>query len=392
MSRAFFTPQRLVACAVPCVALLAALAAAAAPDRQRTEADLRSVTERIERVQRQVQQDAVEKNRLNKDLRSAEQSVARARGGLTELRSQRDERNAARRKLVADRTAREAERRRTEEDLAKQVRAAYFMGSNEPIKMLLNQRNPAEFTRNLTYYGYFGRLRAAQIGDIAASIAAIDDLTARIDAEDAELARLEQRQKAQVGELESARRQRGQVLASLEKESQSRAAQLARLQKQQQQLDTLLRQLSRATEAVPFDPNAPFAQLRGKLAWPVAGRIDVDFGGLRPGGLRSDGIEIDAERGSNVRAVHEGRVVYSDWLPGRGLLIILDHGNGYLSLYGHNEQLFRPVGTRVQAGETIASAGDSGGRRRAGVYFEIRRAGKPVDPRGWFRSKAPPAS
>jgi murein hydrolase activator len=384
-------PSRVLIAAL-CTGLgLAAAVPAAQQSRQRAEADLRSVTERIERVQRQVQQDAVEKSRLNRDLREAEQSVAKARGSLAELRSQREERTAARRKLVADRTAREADRARTEADLALQVRTAYFMGRNEPLKLLLNQRSPAEFSRNLQYYSYFGRLRATQIEAIAQNIAVIDDLTAQIDAEDAELARLEQKQKTQVGQLESARKQRGQVLASLEKESQGRNAQLARLQKQQAQLETLLKQLSRATEAVPFDPNAPFAQLRGKLAWPVNGKVDIDFGGTRPGGLRSDGIEIDAERGTNVRAVHEGRVVYSDWLPGRGLLIILDHGNGYLSLYGHNEQLFKQVGSRVQAGEAIATAGDSGGRRRAGLYFEIRRAGKPVDPRGWFRSKAPPA-
>jgi murein hydrolase activator len=385
-------PPRLAAVLAATMALGLAMALPAAQqDRKRTETELRALAERIERVQRQVQQDALEKDRLSRDLRAAEMSVAKARGGLTELREQRAERAEARRQL-ADRLAeREAAQKRTEEDLAAQLRAAYLMGRNEPLKMLLNQRSPGEFSRNVTYYSYFGRLRAAQIREIEQNIAQIEQLTAQIDAEDAELARLEGRQKEQVAELESARKQRGQVLASLQKQSATRSAQLARMQQQQAQLEKLLKQLSRATEAVPFDPNAPFAQLRGKLAWPVAGSIDVDFGGQRAGGMRSDGIEIDAERGASVRAVHEGRVVYSDWLPGRGLLIILDHGNGYLSLYGHADQLFRQAGSRVQAGEIIATAGDSGGRRRAGLYFEIRRAGKPVDPRGWFRSKAPPA-
>jgi septal ring factor EnvC (AmiA/AmiB activator) len=374
------------------VALCTALALPAAQqDRKRAEADLQALTDRIERVQRQMQQDAVEKDRLSRDLRAAETSVARARGGLAELRAQRAERSAARRQLAERRAEREAAQQRTEQDLAAQLRAAYLMGRNEPLKMLLNQRSPAEFSRNLTYYSYFGRLRATQIREISDNIAQIEQLTAEIDAEDAELARLEGRQKDQVAELESARKQRGQVLASLQKQSATRTAQLARMQQQQAQLERLLKQLSRATEAVPFDPNAPFAQLRGKLAWPVAGTVDVDFGGQRAGGMRSDGIEIDAERGASVRAVHEGRVVYSDWLPGRGLLIILDHGNGYLSLYGHADQLFRQAGTRVQAGEVIAAAGDSGGRRRAGLYFEIRRAGKPVDPHGWFRSRIPPS-
>jgi septal ring factor EnvC (AmiA/AmiB activator) len=243
----------------------------------------------------------------------------------------------------------------------------------------------------LTYYGYFGRLRAGQIDQLNENIAKIDELGAEIDAEDAELARLEEEQKDRVSELESARKQRGRVLASLEKESQGRTAQLARLRKEQQQLEQLLRELARASEAAPYDPDSPFARLQGKLAWPVAGRIAVDFGETAAGGLRSNGIEIDAEPGASVRAVHEGRVVYADWLPGRGLLLILDHGNGYLSLYGHNEQLFQQVGARVKAGDTIATAGDTGGRKRPGLYFEIRRAGKPVDPRAWFRSRVPPA-
>jgi murein hydrolase activator len=372
--------------------LLAALALPAAqPDRKRTEANLRAVTERIERVQRQVQQDAVEKDRLNRDLREAERSVARAQGELSRLRTERAQRTAARRELVAERERRQAERRRTEADLATQLRAAYLMGRNEPLKLLLNQRDPAQFGRNLTYYGYLGRLRAEQISQINDNIAKIDAITAQIDEENARLEELEGRQKVRVGELDAARRQRGQVLATLEKESRGRTATLQRLQQQRQQLDRLLKELSRVTESAPFDPNDPFARLRGKLGWPVAGRLVTSFNDTVVGSFRSNGIEIDADRGSNVLAVHEGRVIYSDWHPGRGLLIILDHGNGYLSLYGHNEQLFKTAGTRVQAGETIATAGDSGGRKRPGLYFEIRKAGKPVDPRGWFRSGTPPA-
>lgn len=363
---------------------------AAQSERGRTEAELRALTERIERVQRQVQQDAVEKNRLNRDLREAERSVARVRGSLSELRARRAERTAAREQLVADRAGREAEKRRAEDDLAAQLRAAYFMGRNEPLKLLLNQQSPATFQRNLAWYSYFGRSRAQQIAKIKDNIAKIDELTAQIDAEDAELARLEDEQRRRVGELESARQQRGRVLASLEAESRNRTAQLTRLRNEQQQLERLLRDLSRVTEAAPYDPNAPFGRTQGRLAWPVAGRIGVNFGQTLAGGLKSNGIEIDADRGAQVRAVHEGRVVYADWLPGRGLLIILEHGNGYLSLYGHADQLFKQVRSTVRAGEVIATAGDSGGRKSPGLYFEIRRDGKPVDPRGWFRTAAPP--
>jgi murein hydrolase activator len=179
-------------------------------------------------------------------------------------------------------------------------------------------------------------------------------------------------------------------LSSWTAESRNRGAQLKRLQQQQQQLERLLAELRRATEATPFDPNDPFARLRGRLSWPVAGRIETGYGDNVAGGLRSNGIAIAADRGAPVRAVHEGRVIFADWLSGRGLLIILDHGNGYLSLYGHAEQLFKQAGATVQAGETIAAAGDSGGRARPGLYFEIRRAGKPVNPSGWFKSPSPP--
>jgi len=370
---------------------LAALALPAAqPDRARAEANLRSLKDRIERIQRQVQDDAAEKDRLTRDLRAAEQSVAMAQGELGKVRSKRTETSAERARLQDERTQRMAERDRTQGDLAAQLRSSYMMGRSEPLKMLLNQRNPASFQRNLTYYGYFGRDRAKKINLITQNIADIDELARQIEQQDSQLAQIEVQRQRRVQELDKARRSRGRVLASLEVESRNRGAQLKRLQQQQQQLENLLAELRRATEATPFDPNDPFAKLRGRLSWPVAGKVEVGYGDTIAGGFRSNGIEITADRGTTVKAVHEGRVIFADWLSGRGLLIILDHGNGYLSLYGHNEQLFKQAGATVQAGEAIASAGDSGGRARPGLYFEIRRAGKPVNPSGWFKSPAPP--
>ena len=363
---------------------------AAQPDRARAEANLRSLKERIERIQRQVREDAAEKDRLTRDLRAAEQSVSRAQGELGKVRSQRSETSAERAKLQAQRTERMAERDRTQGDLAAQLRSAYMMGRSEPLKMLLNQRSPAQFQRNLTYYGYFGRDRASKINLITQNIAQIDELARQIEEQDNQLAQLEDQRRKRVQELDKARRSRGQVLASLQAESRNRGAQLKRLQQQQQQLENLLAELRRATESAPFDPDDPFGQLRGRLSWPVAGRVETAYGASLAGGLRSNGIEIAADRGATVRAVHQGRVIFADWLSGRGLLIILDHGNGYLSLYGHNEQLFKQAGATVEAGDAIASAGDSGGRARPGLYFEIRRAGKPVNPSGWFKSPAPP--
>jgi murein hydrolase activator len=373
------------------LAMLGSLAASGAtPSRTRTEADLKAVEARIERVRQQVQRDAEQKDRLSRDLRAAEQSVAGVRSELSRLRDERTQRNAAREKLDAERAERESARNQMRQDLAEQIRAAYIMGRHEPLKLLLNQRNPAQFGRNLAYYGYFGRLRASQIGEINANLAKIDELKAKIEEEDAELRRIEEARQQRLTEMEKARRLRGRVLANLEKESRSRSATLARLQTQQTQLERLLRELSRAVES-ESDPNDVFAKLRGKLAWPVAGHVASGFGDTRAGGVKWNGLMIDADQGATVKAVHDGRVMFADWLSGFGLLIILDHGNGYMSVYGHNEQLFKKADAQVKAGETIAAAGDSGGRSQTGLYFEIRRRGKPVDPRPWFRSGAPPA-
>lgn len=371
--------------------LFAALALPAAQARKApTEADLKALNEQITRLQRQQQNDAEEKDRQIRELRLAEQAVSKAQGELGKVRSQRAERSAERERLAAERAMREAERRRTQSDLAAQLRSSYMMGRSEPLKMLLNQRNPAQFRRNLTYYGYFGRDRARQIAVINDNIAQIEDLRRRIDEEDTELAKLETERQRRAQDADQARKQRDRVLARLDSDSKKRGAELQRLQKDRQQTETFLAELRRRAEAVPFDPNDAFAKLRGKLSWPVAGSIELRFGEPIVAKFLSDGIEIAADRGKNVRAVHEGRVIYADWLEGRGLLLILDHGGGYLSLYGHNEQLFKAVGATVQAGDVIATVGDSGGRSRPGLYFQLRRSGKAINPAGWFKSSAPP--
>jgi murein hydrolase activator len=358
-------------------------------DKHRTEADLKAIAAQIERVQAQVRHDAEQRDRLSRDLREAEESVSAARGGLARLRSQRAERAAARARYEAERRERQAALDHAQKSLADQLRAAYALGQGEPLKLLLNQKDPGQAGRNFAYYGYFGRMRATQIANIKENISLIDELRSTIDAEDAELARLESDQKAQVSELEQARARRGKVLASLEQESRSRTEALARLQRQQAALEKLLKDLNRALEKFPVDSNDAFAKLRGQLAWPVEGRLVARFGETRAGGVKWNGVLIAAERGAPVRAVYHGRIAYADWLPGLGLLVIVDHGNGYLSLYGHNERIYKTVGSPVRAGETIAGAGDSGGRAQDELYFEIRYAGKPVDPRPWFNSANP---
>jgi septal ring factor EnvC (AmiA/AmiB activator) len=376
--------------------LLAALVLPAAqPERKRSEAEikaaeLKALDERVERTRRQVQKDAADQESLSKVLRDAERAISRVSGDLSALRTQRAERAAARQQLVDERSRRQAEREATEGDLAKQLRAAYFMGRNEPLKLLLNQRNPAEFGRNLTYYGYLGRLRANQIAVISDNIARIDELTVKIDEEDAKLADLELQVKQRLDEREAFAKQRGKALASLQKQARSRADELKRMQAEHRELEQLLEKLRRQAEAAPYDPNSPFSRQLRKLSWPVAGRIAVNFGSRLGDDLLSKAIEIDATRGADVRAVFEGQVAFSDYRKGQGNMIIIDHGNGYLSVYAHNENLFKAKDARVATGEKIATVGDTGGQKRPGLFFQIWHNSKPVDPRPWFRTTAPP--
>jgi septal ring factor EnvC (AmiA/AmiB activator) len=371
------------------VCALAVVPAGATSESAKAEAQLRDIRAEIERVRSQVQRDAAERERLARRLRDAEQSATAARAERDRLRREQAERVQRRAELALEKREREKELEGERAALAAQMRAAYMIGREEPLKLLLNQRDPARAGRMFAYYGYFGRARAGQIARIENFVARIAELDAELEAEQARLADLETRQREEVERLDKARAERGEVLASLTAEARSRAASLDRLKREQSALEKLLRELRRAIEKFPSDSKSPFARMRGKLAWPTTGRVIARYGQTRAGGLKWDGVLLSTTRGAPVRAVYHGRVIYADWLAGLGLLVILDHGDGYLSLYGHNEQIYRKVGERVTAGDPVAAAGDTGGRSSPELYFEIRRAGRPVSPIPWFRNPRP---
>jgi murein hydrolase activator len=358
-------------------------------DARKTEAQLEAVKAEIERITREVSAEQVERDRLTRDLRGAELSVGEARAALLEVRRQRAEDAARRAALAGEKKTRETQLAENRAGLAGQMRAAYLIGRQEPLKLLLNQKDPALAGRMFAYYSYFGRARAGQIKLIEDDVQRIGELEGELEAEDAKLAELEKQQRTQLSALETAREQRSHVLASLEAQSHTRAQNLARLKSEQAGLEKLLRELRAALQRFPVEGNDAFTRLRGKLSWPVSGQLVARFGEARAGGVRWDGVLVATERGTAVKAVCQGRVIYADWLPGLGLLTIVDHGDGYLSLYGHNEKLLKAVGEEVAAGDTIASAGDSGGSSRPELYFEIRKGGKPVDPGPWFKTPDP---
>jgi len=336
-----------------------------------------------------VGEEQAEHDRLSQELHSAEVSVGRARESLETIRHQRAERAARRGTLANEKKEAQASIAKERTELAGQLRAAYLIGHEEPLKLLLNQKDPARAGRMFVYYSYFGRERADEIHAIETDVTRLEGLDTELAEQDAKLAELEKQQKTQLTAVEQARQRRTVVLANLETESHNNAQNLERLRSQQAGLEKLLRELREAMAKYPVDTNSAFGQLRGKLAWPVTGHLVARFGETRAGGVKWDGVLVAAERGASVRAVYQGRVIYSDWLSGLGLLLIIDHGDGYMSLYGHNERLYKAVGDKVGAGDEIASAGDSGGSSRPELYFEIRKAGKPLDPRPWFKAAQP---
>jgi murein hydrolase activator len=377
------------------VALCLATAAVAAPEEAnpaKAEADLKAVRSQIDRVRAEMERDAGRRDKLAREIEDTEKTVSGARGELDRLRRERAVHTAKREELAGKRRREEAALGERREALAGQIRAAHMIGQEEPLKLLLSQRDPAQTGRVLTYYQYFGRARASQIAAINTHIAELSALDAALAEEEARLLALEEQRKGELSKLQSARERRGRALVTLEAESKNRAKELERLKEQQGGLEKLVRELRRALERIdrfPTDSKDAFAKLRGKLAWPAAGRVIASFGQTRAGGVKWDGVLLSGSQGTAVHAVYHGRVVYADWLSGLGLLTIIDHGDGYLSLYGHNERLYKEVGERVTAGDTIATVGDSGGRSTPALYFEIRRAGKPIDPRPWFKSAAP---
>jgi septal ring factor EnvC (AmiA/AmiB activator) len=256
----------LLLCVIPCPGARAARPEA---DAKKAEAELQAVKAEIERITRQVSAEQVERDRLATELKSAELSVGKVRAALAEVRRERAERAARRAQLAAEKHEREGEVREKRAALAGQLRAAYLIGRQEPLKLLLNQKDPALAGRMFAYYSYFGRARAAQIHLIEENVARIAELEGELDAEDQELAELERQQRAQLHQLELSRVERSHVLASLEAQSHTRAQNLERLRSQQAGLEKLLRELRAAVERFPLEGNDAFTRLRGW--WPPSG-------------------------------------------------------------------------------------------------------------------------
>ncbi len=351
-------------------------------------ARLQQLRERMGSLQKELERDADRRDNEAAQLREAEQQAAAAAAELRRTRIAIADHRRRLDALGADKRNSESRLDSGRTDLAVQVRAAYLGGRQERLRMLLNQQDPALLGRMLVYYRYLSEFRAGQIEAVVAELSRLVAVERELVVATRELEELENKRRRKVAKVDQARETRAAALSRLDARIEDNAQEVARLQSEEQTLLRLLEELQQALEDLPGAQREPFAEQRGKLAWPVKGSLLHDFGQPRAGGsLRWNGVMVSAERGAEVRAVYHGRVAYADWLPGMGLLLVIEHGDDYLSLYGHNDVLFKQIGDWVQPGEVIAAAGDSGGRTRAALYFEIRRGKRPQDPHRWFGAR-----
>lgn len=308
-----------------------------------------------------------------KELRALDAQLTAQQGKLDDLLEQRATLDA---KLKDQRDA-----------LAALLRSAYAMGRDEELKLLLAQDNTADITRLLAYYRYFERARISEIDSLLANLDALGKVQNAIEAQQMALKISRAEHAAQSRQLDAERAARQQTLDRIDATLKDQKSRLTALGKNEKALSDLLAKLRDIFADIPnhLAGAEPFAALRGRLRWPLRGRVVEKFGADSGAGQASQGVLIAAKDGSDVHAVSHGRVVFADWLRGYGLLMIVDQGDGYLSLYGYNETLLKDVGDWIDAGTVIATSGDSGGRPTPGLYFELRYKGKAVDPLAWLR-------
>lgn len=352
------------------------------------ERELEQVRERISDLKKSMDRAAEERDRLTTELQSIEVAISEQRLSIKEVERElsytEDKKNA----LDADLVQREVHLDQESGELAAQVRAAYMSGSQEKIKLLLNQRDPATLGRLMAYYRYLNDYRAQNIAAVTLQIRELDELRSKIAAEEARLTRLAGTRYENLTELNSSQEERQSLLASLRKKIADEGQEVGQLAAEEQDLTRLIAELTSILSDYPISSEQPFSQHKGQLTWPVAGTLIHDFGQPRVGGkIKWNGVVLAAPRGREVRAVYHGRIAFADWLAGMGLLVIVDHGEGYMSLYGYNETLLKNAGDWVAPGDVIATIGDSGGQQQSGLYLELRRGTKPVNPRQWITKR-----
>ena len=363
--------------------LLAPLCRAA--ETETTEKEIESVKSQIKTVQTRIRSAENELEQMLAELQKYETAAADVTMTVRQLNSAISAKQDRLATLNEELNQLGENLRQEKTLLSEQVRAMYRTGRNDYIKLLLNQENPTLFGRVLAYHDYYNRARTKRIGAIRLTQEQLAALQEKINGDKEELISLRSGKEAKLAELNAHRQDREKLLARSRRFIDDQDRQLQVLLKTEQELGELLTRLKRSEEK--YEDELSFASLKGKLKWPVRGKITSRYGETKKGGkLKSRGITFASAAGTEVHAISSGTVVYADWFRNLGLLLILDHGNGFMSLYGYNEVLLKKAGDRVGKNNPIARTGDTGGQKYPGLYFEIRREGTPLNPSLWCRS------
>jgi murein hydrolase activator len=386
--------------AILILALLGARAQAATPPSNAQKQELNALRNRIDALQKTLAASEETKNEAADALRESERAISETNRLLRGLAEDQRAVNSRLSDLREQnqRTAGDLEAQRTR--LARLLYQQYTGGQPDALKLLLNREDPNRIAREIHYLTYLARARAELIASLRANLGHISDLTQETQQESAELAAINAAQQAQRKRLESEKAARKAVLVKVSRQIDKQRREISTLKRDETRLAKLVEQLGRMlarakppglrNERLPdgVPATGAFGQLKGRLYLPVRGELKNRFGGPREGsGVLWKGLFIASPAGQDVKAIAPGRVVFADWLRGFGNLLIIDHGDGYMSLYGNNESLFKQVGDPARGGETVAAVGNSGGNMDSGLYFEIRHQGVAFDPLGWVSLK-----
>ena len=382
-------------------ALLFALAALAAPAHAAPKDELEELRGRIRAAQKQLAESEESKAEAGDALRESERAISEINRKLYQLADQRRQVNAALTKLRSRARTVEADIAAEQDTLSKLLYQQYVTGQSDAIKLVLNREDPNEIARQLHYLGYVSRARAELLASLRYNLANLEKLAGETRAKSAELRALQNEEASQKRRLEKDKAERQRIYAQVSSQIAQSRKQLSTLKRDEERLTRLFERLAKevarkkpgkriTSQALPSADSGSglFRKLKGKLRLPVLGELMNRFGSQRQdSGLSWKGLFISAETGREVKAIAGGRVVYADWLRGFGNLMIVDHSDGYMSLYGNNEALLKQVGDETRAGDTIAAIGNSGGNPDSGLYFELRYQGKPFDPLPWVTLK-----
>ncbi len=373
-----------------------AATAATAPPKE----ELSQLRGRIEAMQKRLAAAEGARSEAADGLRDSERAISESNRSLRDLAAKQRAIQARLIDLQQQETRAGNDIESQQRLLARQLYQQYIGNQPDAVKLLLNREDPNRIARDLHYLTYLARMRAEQIRSLRASIRQLDDLEAETKQQSEALAAVQTEQQAQREKIEHEKQTRRDVLQKVARQIESQRHEISKLKRDEQRLARLVEQISqmiaRSRAETPRNDRLPdsstdgsaFAELKGKLSLPVRGELKGRFGNPRAdGGLSWKGVFIASQPNQEVRAIAAGRVVFADWLRGFGNLLIIDHGGGYMSLYGNNESLFKQVGQATRGGETIAAVGNSGGNTDYGLYFEMRHQGKAFDPLSWVHLK-----